>query len=329
MAARSIQPEPTTRIAEIVPSARELHSGDESELFGSLWRELPSRYWTTVGLAIADLARTLERAGVCHSHGLDHALRVTLHAIRALQACDNVKTAEHELAVVLAALLHDVDDRKFFPTSVDYENARRILRAVGIGPTTETMIIQMVDAVSASHNGDRVPPEAVLAPWLLYPRHADRLEACGWVSVVRCWDYTVTKGIPLFTADTPRCQSAEDVLKVATPQRYAAYRGDSASMIDHYYDKLLHLKIRSGNAYLDGEASRREGPLTEVCLIFGATGGLPPDLLDKARRNAEKEANVRIYIVRVPVPAASLVGGGPAAEGSPSDARHSGAKTSP
>jgi hypothetical protein len=37
----------------------------------------------------------------------------------------------------------------------------------------------MVSYVSCSSNKDKVPARCINYPWLLYPRHADRLEAMG------------------------------------------------------------------------------------------------------------------------------------------------------
>ena len=58
---------------------------------------------------------------------------------------------------------------------------------------------------------------------------------------------------------------------------------DSASMMDHYYDKLLHISVFDKNvvqnSYLIEEAARRVQPLVDVCLRFGETGVVPVDLI--------------------------------------------------
>ena len=40
---------------------------------------------------------------------------------------------------------------------------------------------------------------------------------------------------------TPRAKTEEELWAIATPERFAAYVGASDSMVDHFYDKLLHL----------------------------------------------------------------------------------------
>ena len=68
-------------------------------------------------------------------------------------------------------------------------------------------------------------------------------------------------------------------LALATPERFAAYQasgGGSASMLDHYYDKLLQVSrpppelVR--NAYLEEAACERTAPLLQVCLAFSREG---------------------------------------------------------
>ena len=59
------------------------------------------------------------------SHGLSHALAVYTHAVRAVACCAPPLPAMEEADILLAALLHDVDDRKYFPDDAgQFRNAR-------------------------------------------------------------------------------------------------------------------------------------------------------------------------------------------------------------
>jgi hypothetical protein len=129
---------------------------------------------------------------------------------------------------------------------------------------------------------------------MLYPRHADRIAASGWTGVERCWKYNTRAERPLYTKDTPRALDEKDLwARIATPERFAAYRGDSASMLDHYYDKLLHVtQFATENEFLTTEARRRMLPLLEVVLAFGQMGDLPEDLYARAAVESEKEMTV-------------------------------------
>ena len=57
--------------------------------------------------------------------------------------------------------------------------------------------------------------------------------------------------------------------------------GDSNSMMDHFYDKLLHVARFDPevvqNSFLVEEAARRVQPLVDICLEYGLTGIVPED----------------------------------------------------
>jgi len=246
--------------------------------------------------ATARLGALLDRAGVDDAHGLGHALAVLAHVDRALECAEPPIDPDRALAVRLAALLHDADDRKLFKQSVGHENAARILQECRVDPQVAAYALRCIALVACSANGDACPPEARAAPELLWPRWADRLEATGDVGIVRCAQYNRACGAPIALESTPRPTDAPQVWGYATPERYAVYQasgGSSRSMLDHFYDKLLHVAnppvdvVR--NAYLESAAAERAAPLVAVCLAY-ARGG------QDAVRHTIKEAAERVGI---------------------------------
>lgn len=208
-------------------------------------------------------------------HGFSHFLAVTDHAVKALK--HEKLTDDQKLQVELAALLHDADDKKIFPqidsdeSAFDYPNAQTILEdCMSDRKELISGIIQMIDLVSCSKNGDSEPPE----PWMAIPRDSDRLEAIGQIGIDRCYEFTLHKKAPFHIDTTPRTKTIEDVWRAATPERFATYmKGvNSASMIDHYYDKLLHIgrpeKLRSQNPYILEEAARRNDIMASYVLKY-------------------------------------------------------------
>ena len=168
------------------------------------------------------------------------------------------------LAIRLAALLHDVDDHKYFPTTStspeSYQNARAIMASLGAAmntPETQQLVtttieeikefvIIMIDLVSCSTHGNSVPEYIVQGSLFHYliPRWSDRLEAVGVIGVVRCYQYNKAKKQPLYGPLSPRATSVEEVWRLATPdmlEDYISRGGTSNDMISHYYDKLLHI----------------------------------------------------------------------------------------
>ena len=60
-------------------------------------------------------------------------------------------------------------------------------------------------------------------------------------------------------------------------------------MIDHYFDKLLHLApaylgpAEIGNAYLAEEMERRRQPLLDFVVAFGKEGKIPHGMIEEMR----------------------------------------------
>lgn len=205
---------------------------------------------------------------VCPSHGIDHAISVMKHAGLALDFAAFFVDESIRKCVLLAALLHDADDRKFFPNNSDYENLRKVLCDLAFDEVE--LIIRMVSIVSSSKNGDKIPQDAVENEWLLYPRYADRLEAIGLIGVERCFRYGITVGNPLYVETTPRPTSEKEIWTVATEERYNRYSGVSDSMIDHYFDKLIRASVFPiRNRYFDEETEKRRKPTIDFVLMFG------------------------------------------------------------
>eukprot|EP00088_Acartia_fossae_P027574 TRINITY_DN28319_c0_g1_i1.p1 TRINITY_DN28319_c0_g1~~TRINITY_DN28319_c0_g1_i1.p1 ORF type:complete len:149 (+),score=25.48 TRINITY_DN28319_c0_g1_i1:3-449(+) len=143
----------------------------------------------------------------------------------------------------------------------------------------------MISFVSASVNGNSVPDKARSDPSLLWPRFCDRLEAIGVIGAVRCYQYNTEKEDPLCTPNTPRPKTSEEVWDYVTEDRWKQYQngGNSASMMDHYYDKLLQIAVFQPqvvhNQYLVQEAAKRVDPLLKICVEYGKTGSVPEKLI--------------------------------------------------
>lgn len=227
-----------------------------------------------ISLAARHLEKILE-GKVDPCHGIEHAMIVVGHVDKALKQMASPLSANRKLAIKLAALLHDADDRKFFSTSKELTNAREVLAHLQLPPEMVDVILKMINLVSCSKNGNS--RDGVEEEWMLYPRFADRLEALGEIGLVRCWIYTYHVSRPLFTDETPRPKSLEELRKVASPDRFAHYvtqkgKVGSSSFIDHFYDKLLHIGDVGSNPYFVGEAKVRLKVMEEFLLKFGQTG---------------------------------------------------------
>lgn len=192
-------------------------------------------------------------------HGWEHISRVVGYAQQAAET-DPSLTQDQRAVVVIAALLHDADDPKVFPGSVDYANARRILAEVGLPTDLGGLVVRCIQLVSCSTQNwanVHIPHE----PWMLIPRDADRLDAVGAQGVTRCLEFAT--GRALYRPATPLPVRKEEILVFATQERFEAYKAGakSQSTLDHFFDKLLHLRCAdSGNEFLArrGEVAMQE-----------------------------------------------------------------------
>ena len=64
----------------------------------------------------------LETNNVCSSHGIDHAINVMKNAEKAIEQTELIIDNKSKECILLAALLHDADDKKFFPNNNNFEN---------------------------------------------------------------------------------------------------------------------------------------------------------------------------------------------------------------
>jgi uncharacterized protein len=206
------------------------------------------------------------KSGIDAGHGYDHALAVMHHARHALKHFSNLNQAQRQ-AVLLAALLHDADDGKFFPNNKNYENATEILQAYS--EEERTLALQMIGLVSCSRNGNQTSQDIPL--WMFIPRWCDRLEAMGEIGIKRCQIYNEHVKRPIYIPNaTPVACNIIELECIATNERFQRYQSGvpSVSMIDHFYDKLLHLRIITGIPYIDEMMETRHKIMVDYVIDF-------------------------------------------------------------
>lgn len=188
------------------------------------------------------------------SHGLEHAIQVKNNGINTLRCWNSKYKAPNEkesFCVLLACLLHDVDDSKYFTTSIDLENAKNILHGYGkLDQKSIDLVLLCISLVSASKNRDNV--QNIYPRWVYIPRMCDRIEATGICGVERCLEYTLSKNMPLYVAEDPRPKTIEEVDEFYN--EYLTYVGKCRSMIHCYLVRLAHISEKNSafkNNYID------------------------------------------------------------------------------
>lgn len=256
---------------------------------------------------LGNVQKAFEEMNVCKSHNIEHIHRVLTHTVYAL----GFEEIPLKMAYLTryAAILHDLDDDKLCKIQIereklkeqseerdnriaqlesgDFPQARKLMADLSFYSEEDiNFVIEMISFVSFASNANEVSPKALKLPFMLIPRYADRLEAVGRIGVERCLQFSKTIGNPLFTSDTPvpSNDSEEAILDLATTERLETYQrtGKSASMIDHFYDKLFHIVkgIPSSNAYWIEAKKGMSEPMFEVIRAH-RTGQLEQFLAEK------------------------------------------------
>lgn len=228
-------------------------------------------------------------------HGVEHALKVYRHAENTLAIDRSIKDPLHIQAIKCACLLHDADDSKFFD-SKDYDNARMILfRAAPEKKDLRDLTIELIKLVSCTSNGNSTDNINKGEEWKLIPRLCDRLEAIGSTGILRAWYYSKHINRPLSLPSTPRARTEEDIWKIATPERFSNYlkTKSSVSMIDHFYDKVLHIgdeKIMGvfKNPYILSTARQRQKIIIDFILEYGKKGYVDIRRINKLRYTSKE-----------------------------------------
>ena len=190
-----------------------------------MWAEMTVYWENPMEEAVFDRAKAFARSifeGDSSGHDIYHTIRV--HDL-ARTICS--KEGGDEDIVRLAALLHDVDDRKLFGDN-GFTNARRFMDSESVPKERQETICRIISQVSFKGKDSTVPDtlEGMIV------QDADRMDAIGAIGIARAFAYGGSKGRAIhIPGDGPKLSMSE--------KEYFSNEGTS---INHFYEKLLLLK---------------------------------------------------------------------------------------
>ena len=153
------------------------------------------------------------------------------HSMRVYRTAINIAEAEHaDMEVVaLAALLHDVDDRKLSPATAEKkENAARFMRSQAVPEAEIRQVCQIIDEVSFKGT-DSVRPST---PEGKCVQDADRLDALGAIGIARTFAYGGNHNRAIYDPELPP----------RTAMNQAQYYSSKSTSLNHFYEKLFLLE---------------------------------------------------------------------------------------
>lgn len=158
--------------------------------------------------------------------------------------------------VILAALLHDIPDRKLHP-----EPARamreivELLRYHSVAEERISHIVEIIEGVSFRGAGVETPMRTIEGKVV---QDADRLDALGAIGIARCFAYGGCKGRLLYDPGHPPVMHSDA----------ESYHGDNGPSLNHFYEKLFLLRDRMQTEHGKKAAAKRHRFLEDYVAQF-------------------------------------------------------------
>ena len=174
------------------------------------------------------------------------------HTMRVYQTATKIAMEEKaDLQIVqLAALLHDVDDRKLSPETC--ENKDRVVAYMRSQGLSEDMIVRVKDIIGevSLAGTDSVVPKTLEGKCV---QDADRLDALGAMGIARAFAYGGNHNRVMYDPEIP------PALNMGKEE----YQNHVSTTVNHFYEKLFLLKDMMNTGCAKRIAGHREQYMKE------------------------------------------------------------------
>ena len=157
--------------------------------------------------------------------------------------------------VQLAALLHDVDDRKLSPETYNHKNhAVSFIQKHRISDSVCHSICTIIEEVSYQGT-DSATPSSIEGKCV---QDADRLDALGAIGIARVFAYSGSRNRPLY----------DPAIKPMLSMDKETYYQHTSTVINHFYEKLFYLKNMMNTETAKRIAQQREQYMKNFVTVF-------------------------------------------------------------
>ena len=179
------------------------------------------------------------------------------HTMRVFRTATYIAEKENAdiFIVQLAALLHDVDDRKLSPhTTANKDRAVLFMKSKKISNALCKTIVSIIEKVS--YTGKDSNKSSSIEGMCV--QDADRLDALGAIGIARAFAYGGSRNRPIYDSSIrPRMGMGKE-----------EYQNHVSTTINHFYEKLFYLKDLMNTDTAKKIAEKRDLYMKDFILEF-------------------------------------------------------------
>ncbi len=188
-----------------------------------------------------------EFKGETSGHDWEHIFRVVKLAFTIYhnEITNKIKSPTNESIVILSALVHDVGDWKF--NDSDYIGNQKVVQLLTDCQVETDIILQVYSIVTKISFKGLGVPDTPLGFEGQCVQDADRIDAIGAIGIARCFAYGGSAGNVI----------CDPTILPVIHESEQEYKKSKSTSLNHFYEKLIHIKDRINTNYGKKLADKR------------------------------------------------------------------------